>query len=160
VFEAKSGGGWGRLREEKGVVVSGECGSHARGVLLLLVKNTNNNTPTTISNDDSLLFAPEHDQVVYVDLGDVTFLAVGFIDAVDELTLDGNFLTFLQVFFRNAGEFSPDDDIVPLGVFDLFAFLVFVRVRGCNGKPCLLAVAERFYFRIFSESSDELDAVS
>src|SRR5690606_2140393 len=82
-----------------------------------------------------LVAATQHNHIVNIDLGYVSlFTSICLVGAMHEFSVDGHLLTLFEVLACNFRKFSPDDDLMPLRVFHLFAALILVGVGGGEGK--------------------------
>ena len=70
-------------------------------------------------------------QLIHLHFGDVLFIAVlVIIAAVDQLTLDGYFFSFVKILFSDLGYFAPGNCPVPLRFCYFFAFCIAIAFIG------------------------------
>lgn len=104
-----------------------------------------------------VLFAGEHLHVVAVDFGGVSFDPVlVFPVAGAQASLDVEEHAFFDVFLGDLGKAPPENDVVPLGLTDLFAVFVIVDFRGGeaetgDGHPAVKVA----YFGVGPDITDE-----
>jgi hypothetical protein len=105
---------------------------------------------------------------IYHHLGSITLVAglVGPLTGA-ETAFHKDLRAFVDVFFCHVGIITPQNEVVPFGVFADFSVAVTVTLRGSKRERSHLGIGGRIlgigfevtYFRVFSNVTDEHDFV-
>lgn len=105
--------------------------------------------------------ATEHHQFIHLNFGDVLFIsALVGVTAVDEFPLYRYLTSFNQVFFGNAGNLTPGNQVVPGSLLDFFAFGIAINLIGGDTEAGqFFSAFGVFYFGCTTEVANKLNLV-